>query len=144
MKLINLGRRIGNTLEAFIALAAKASTSTSPDLAPGSGGVLAVNNNTALSASSVVTSAVATSYSVSTYTTSGHAVTTTLATQTAFETILIGATAVAAASAASAASSNSAASASSAASKTSTAGAPEKTAHMLGAAVLGLGALALL
>ncbi|KIN07215.1 hypothetical protein OIDMADRAFT_16032 [Oidiodendron maius Zn] len=125
----------GNTLEAFIALAAKANTSTSPDVAPGFGGILAASNNTVLSASSVVTSAEATSYAVSTYTTAGQVVTTTLATQTVFETILIGATPVSVAPSSSS---------SGAASSTSTGGAPEKTAHLLGAAVLGLGALVLL
>jgi hypothetical protein len=122
----------GNTLEKFIALAAKANTSTAP--AEPAGGIF--RNNVVLSANSSTVTAAATVYSVSTYTTNGQAATTTLSTSTLLETALLAAVAVTGAP--------SSASSSVSSTSTSHAGAAEKTAHLLGAAVVGLGALALL
>lgn len=123
----------GNTLEAFIELAAQADTSTAPE-GGAVGGVLS-NNNATLSYSSAITSAAATSWAVSTYTTNGQVVTTTVATSTVFETILVAATPVPAPSSPSNGDTSS---------STSTAGAPERTAHLLGMAAMGLGALVFL
>jgi hypothetical protein len=123
----------GNTLEKFAEGAAKASTSTSPE-GGAVGGVL--SNNEVASASSSFATAAATTYAVSTYTKNGQAVATTVSTATVFETVLLQATNVAAPSGTSSSSSSS--------TSTSTGGAAEKTAHILGVAAVGLGALAFL
>lgn len=124
--------RTGNTLEKFIALAKAADKPSTSPSGGAVGGVL--SNNTVASASSSLVTAVATDYAVSTWTTNGHATTATVSTATVFETVLLQATEVAAPS--------NTGSSSSSPSSTSTGAAAERTAHLFGAAAIGLGALA--
>jgi hypothetical protein len=126
----------GNTLDAFIALAAKANTSTAPPEA-GVGGILANNAGTATvsASSSAVISAVSTMYTLSTYTSNGNTYTPTVGATTVFETIIVLPTAVTA---------GGASSTSSTTAQATKNAASELSAQLFGVAAVGLGALAML